>query len=105
LAASATAACCKNLSRYYLALLAGLFCYGLSGRAFSSLIEATPFGLRTLLHETNSTLVPILFSGFFAAALYNLYCRRRLLVAICFIAVGVVGSALMSDFLVAPLPH
>lgn len=105
LGASAVAACCKNLSRYFLGLFAGLFCFGLLRLAFSSLIDTTPLGLRVLLHETKFPLIALMFSGFWAGALYSIYYRRRLLVAICFVAVGVAGSALMSDFLTTPLPH
>ncbi|MEO6994376.1 MAG: hypothetical protein ABI273_12150 [Lacunisphaera sp.] len=105
LAASAVAACCKSSSRYLLALCAVFFGFGFSRLGFSSLVEATPLVLRALLHETKLTIIPILFSGFFAAALYHIYYRRRVVVAICFITVGVVGSALMSDFLTMPLPR
>ncbi len=105
LAASTAAACCKNLSRYYLALFVGFFCYYLLRLAFSYLAEAAPVELRALPHETKLSLIPIIFSGFWVGALYNIYYRRRLPVAICLIAVGVVGMALIGDFMTAPLPH
>jgi hypothetical protein len=61
--------------------------------------------MRVLLHEAKPALIPILFSGFWAGALYSIYYRHRLLVAICLIAIGVVGTALASDFLTTPLPR
>jgi hypothetical protein len=102
---SAVAAWCKNLSRYFLALLTGIFFFGLSRIAFSSLIEATPLGLRALLRQTNSALMTVVFSGFWAAALYNIYYRRRLLVAISLMVIGLIGTTLMGDFLTTPLPR
>jgi len=105
LGASAVAACCKNLSRYFLALFASLFCFGLLRLEFSSLIESTPFAMRVVLHETKLPLIALIFSGFWAGALYSIYYRRRLLVAVCLIAVGVAGTALMSGYLTTPLRH
>jgi hypothetical protein len=44
-------------------------------------IYALVGAMRTLLHETKPALIPILFSGFWAGALYSIYYRHRLLVA------------------------
>jgi hypothetical protein len=61
--------------------------------------------LRALLRQTNSALITVVFSGFWAAALYNIYYRRRLLVAISLMVIGLIGTTLMGDFLTTPLPR